>query len=249
VFGTASPAAAHAEAYGWTNCSWADLTDRGYDVYVSNHPSYPFPNDAIYDGVVNSFHGRLADAVGRWSWEMYLNTNGWFAMEPSSATSDVRVQYRLATGTFIGETFAFSIGRLCSSANLHQTSNWYIDYAEARIEPLPDWFTQDDSRRAHWEGCDDRGDTTSFTCTRHIDVGGVITHELGHAQMILHPEQVDAHGGWGGPFIAVLANCGIGLLYHTMCADVPGGYWSAGRTLDWWDRDSTRRHYEENNYP
>lgn len=250
VLGTTLPATeanAHAEAYGWGNCSYSYIFDPGGDAYVSNDPRYLFPPDSIHDGHVNSFNGRLADSVNRWAVEQSRYVNGWFAIEPPSIMSDVVVQYRNATQySPLGTTFRIGSGGY--QCVLHQTVDRLMLQSQVWINIRPDWFTQADARRGYWEGCDDRGEYLSYTCQKQWDVGSTIMHELGHAHGLFHPQAVDDHMGTPG-FITGLAQCSSGALYHTMCGNLLYGYWTAGRTLDWWDQDSTRRLYEENSWP
>lgn len=116
----------------------------------------------------------------------------------------------------------------------------YID-----IAVRSDWFTQDNSRRAYWEGCPSRGYVPAYTCSKTMDAGSVMLHELGHSIGLAHPSQTDAHVG-GGSTAFSIAKCGVVNDQATMCQAANSGspqYRTHRRTLDTWDTTSLAFHY------
>jgi hypothetical protein len=108
-----------------------------------------------------------------------------------------------------------------------------------------DWFTQDDTRRAYWEGCPGSTYAGSYTCLKKTDVGSTMLHELGHTIGLSHPRQV-TNDGHGADAMAA-GECYLTLDQATMCqaSDVGSGgiYRTHRRTLHSYDFTSISYHY------
>lgn len=111
-----------------------------------------------------------------------------------------------------------------------------------QINTRPDWFSQDDSRRAYWESCTG---FSGYTCSKRQDVGSVMLHELGHTIGLAHPSHV-ASSGHGGNAMT-LAKCAVVKDQATICqghdAAGSGVHRTHRRTLDGWDITSIQYHY------
>lgn len=240
-----SPALAHnAEIWGWTNCSYADLTDTGGSITVGISPTASFPGAAVHDGVLNSFPNRVADAVARWNTETRKHTAGGYTYVGTTNNAHVVIRYDNfvpGNGSVLGTTSRTLLnGLLCQ---VHGSTDITVVKTTTVVDHRDNWFTQDDSRRDDWEACPSNGFAPAYTCSRKTDFGSHITHELGHSQLLQDIHIVDNHRS--DTVATSLAFCWSGILMATMC-DLPPGYFTAGRTLDTWDMESTRRHYEEN---
>jgi hypothetical protein len=239
-------AAAHNDLYGYFNCTQAGkLVSADVRVGFTN-----LPTNGTGDGVVNSLRDRLADATAALDLKLSANNpfgRGLTFVGQASASNPANISIRIASL----DTGLLGIARLAESGcavAVHATpkyylaSNVYVDMATRG-----DWFTQDNSRRAYWEGCPGRGFVTTYTCSKTIDFGSVVLHELGHAIGLAHPADVDTHLGGGSQSFS-LAKCSNVLDQATMCqAGNVGGtqyqYRTHRRTLDPWDVTSIAQHY------
>lgn len=127
--------------------------------------------------------------------------------------------------------------------SVHGTKVNFSNVITVDLAIRSDWFTQDNSRRALWEGCPSRGYTPTYTCSKVQDAGSVMLHEFGHAIGLAHPRQTDIHiYGVAPNQVMSIAKCGVVLDQATMCqaSDAPGGgqYRTHRRTLDTWDTSS-----------
>lgn len=240
--GSADRADAHNNLYGWWGCTQRDRTL--YDnVYIgAQAPGQPFrfPAPGMGDGVVNSFADRFADAVAGWNSQV-LGAAGqpygvvWVA--DTALPVSVRFRYIAKDPGVLGEVHV----PIDCRTNIHSTIRYALPVnITGDIAVRSDWFTQDNSRRALWEGCDDIGGP-AYTCSKLYDAGSTIMHEIGHALGLPHPSQVDSHIG-SGTGSRTLANCFSVNNTATMCqiSDYPGPaadtyYRSHKRTLEAWD--------------
>jgi hypothetical protein len=204
-----------------------------------------FPPDTIRDSVLNSFNNRITDMIGRWSTLMgQIGLRGRLVRVTSGANI---IAHYSTIGNPTGLTMVtHQWGSACVE---HRTANVPIDYVDVYIGVRSDWFTQDDSRRALWEGCPYNGGP-AYTCSKKHDFASTFVHELGHAiGSLVHPSVIDAHSG--NMNATNIAQCkrvdfrGDPLWRATMCASnsVTGSladneYRTERRTLDSWDRES-----------
>lgn len=229
--GTVAPnsaAQAHNVAYGWWKCTQAYRTSYN-PVYVGvDGTTYAFPPVRYGDGVANSFVDRIAEAASRYNGTV-LNQVGrpyGVGFAGTNPAVSVQIQYReTPSATYIGWT---NVDSSCTAT--HATSVPIPLFVEIWVDPRSDWFTQDDSRRTLWEACPSTG-APAYTCSKQLDVGGVVMHEIGHALGVTHPAATDQHIG-SGSVAQILAQCGT-FSAATMC---PALKWrSNGRTLENWD--------------
>lgn len=52
--------------YGWTQCNWS-WREEAPDANIYFRDDGTFPGDVVRDGVLNSFHGRMTDALAEWN--------------------------------------------------------------------------------------------------------------------------------------------------------------------------------------
>lgn len=237
AIGAAPSASAHNIPYGWWDCTQVGHLAAG-PIRVG---SVNLPADGYGDGVTNSFTGRAADATGRLSSVLAAaNSSGnglkWVGTTSSSNTAAIAFRMdSLPTGV-LGRAGVDGVCR-----NVHGTSVMQLSgsvYISIAIRS--DWFTQDDTRRAYWEGCPGSSYSSGYTCSKTYDFGSVALHEMGHAIGIPHPREVSDHtGSFGSGSAWALATCTSVLDQATMCqsGDAAGGgaYRTHRRTLHSWD--------------
>lgn len=236
------PAEAHDLPYGYWQCTQATkLASAPVRVGFTN-----LPVDGTGDGVKNSFRDRGAVATGHLSTVLAANNPTgrglkWVGQVTSSNTA--HIAFRTSTSLPPG---ALALTGAAGCTTMHAPiktafpGSVYID-----IAVRSDWFTQDDSRRAYWELCPDRDYAPAYTCSKTIDAGSVMLHELGHAIGLAHPSQTDAHLG-GGTTAFTIAKCGVVNDQATMCQAADSGapqYRTHRRTLEFWDTTSLAFHY------
>lgn len=144
------------------------------------------------------------------------------------------------------------------------SNNFDLVYSLIVISTRIDWFTMPDSMRSTWEQCNiltpDVNElssnltfvgnrSNSYLCSKTVDFGSTMIHELGHVLMLHHPETVDYFKG-SGIAASTAARCyPEGSLSQktqaTMCAGA-NSWRSEGRTLDTWDIESIQSHYALN---
>lgn len=182
----------------------------------------------------------MVDASDRWTVQMQLNgITSTVRFFDGIGSNDIIIRYR-DVGGLLGRTGRTALGGAALNCPVHGNGDVDIYQSIVDVDPRNEWFTQDDSRRAGWEGCT----LDAYTCSRIWDFGGVLTHEIGHALGIAHAEEADVHLG-GGTRAADDARCGDGRNYATMCANYIQRT-SAWRTLDVWDIETLRRLYANN---
>ena len=227
---------------GWTSCNWENSTTLQAGVVYVRASGYP--SDAWRDGVLNSFNNRINDAIATWDWA--LSTEGYTLPTDIARMADngygeqiLVDQHEFGSGSNIwGDTFTYSQSGTNTCAT-HSTANNWIGWAHIRTDVHNEWWTQEDNRRAYWEGCPGRGYSPAYTCSKNRDFESMLAHELGHAQGLVHPQTVDIHQPSLNPDSASLADCGTLLDRATMCGNVQQ-YRSSGQTLHAWDKDSFR---------
>lgn len=234
-------AVAHESPYGLFQCSQESklAVDHVRVGFISP------PADGWGDGVINSFYGRAIDATTRMSSALdiasptphFLNWIG--VISPSNTAA---IAFRISELDAYGTGVLGRVNMSSTCLTMHGTptvafpGSVYID-----IDIRSDWFTQEDSRRALWEGCTS---TSTYTCSKMWDAGGVMLHELGHAVGIAHPQHTDQHrDSYATPKAVDLATCANALDQATMCAFVSGDHRSHWRTLHSWDNSSLSYRY------
>lgn len=235
----APPAAAHdgSDIWAWYDCTWTTRERLNQAVVVRNDGSFPAPVQNP-SGVTNSFRDRMVDASDRWTVNMQLNgistTLRYF---DGTGSLDILLEYRDLGANALGRTgWTFRSGSGC---DLHGTSDADLLRSTVTVAFRSDWFTQDDSRRAGWEGCS----LDSYSCSKHMDFGSLITHELGHAIGSAHSQDADGHNRNGSS--SAEAQCSDSRLYATMCSGLVA-HTSAKRTLHHYDIETLRRVFANN---
>ncbi|MEW6473557.1 MAG: hypothetical protein AB1679_14920 [Actinomycetota bacterium] len=184
---------------------------------------------------------------------------GQFIRVPT-APADILVQYRPLEGSdtteVLGETYlqrevdaqpASNIGICPDRRPVRHT----LKAAHIRIAPRNDWFTGSDSATANWQRCSDRTFRmlNGPLCAAQVDFAATMTHELGHALALYHPETLDAIDN-------VPVNRADSASTQAKCFEVTNGFdaqatmcsgqgvWrSEQRTPQEWDVESLRRAY------
>lgn len=248
------PISAHSsDSYGWTACHWAYREDYT-NANMTLREDGSFPVDGFGDGVRNSFDDRVSTAVSTWSSAMAgIGLRGRLIRNASTSYANIVVRYSEIDSQNSGLLGVTSIdGRSGSELSQHCPIHGLADNrnfnAEILIDKRPDWFTQDWDRRAYWEGCAARNYVTAYTCSKTADFTGALTHEVGHAYGLRHPQSVDCHidpirTPCNNNQVANLADCGPSNFDQaTMCASrIP--YRAEAWTLHSWDIESLRRQY------
>ena len=231
-------AGAHTFEYGFWNC-WQQSTLNAGDIRVG-HTNLPV--DGWGDGVKNSFVDRAIDATNRVGTALAARNpsgNGMTWIGTNTGRHIVFSVEQLGVGV-LGEA---RVGAGCTS--VHGSKVPMPVTVGIALATRSDWFAQDDSRRLYWEACPGSSYSSGYTCSKTVDVGSTMIHELGHAIGLAHPRQVVNDGHGSGTLLA--ADCFVTLDQATMCqaGDLPGGgkYRSHRRTLHAWDLSSIGFHY------
>lgn len=233
------PVAAHNVQYGWFKCT-AKARLQSNPVYVGMPlpgETGAFPADGMGDGVLNSFPNRFADAAARWNSAVLGAAGEPYGVGWAGANTAVIILVRnMVLDAGLNGQMNLPMGCLYVHGGYYP----WPDFATLDINKSNYWFTQDDSRRATWEACQNPPPPNpSYTCGKYSDVGSVITHELGHGLGLAHPLDTDTHLGLGNGAVFNLAKCGVVTDQATMCsaknAAGSGLYRTHRRTLDGWD--------------
>lgn len=209
--------------------------------------AYSFPaNKFDPPGILNSFTNRIADSVTAWHNDFARSGITLRVAFPGNF-EDVQLRYEDIGGPG-STTYTMRSGSSNSCFVTHQsTPDDDILLSVSRIDLRTDWFSQDNSRRSLWESCESDAAVRAsepYTCSKRLDVGSTIIHELGHAlgntrdvaDVDNHQENVEA---------STEANCSNKRTLATMCG-ISYIYSTARRTLDNWDSTSMRLHYQLN---
>jgi len=236
----AGSAQAHTLPYGYIACNWAWYLPQG-DIKVGQKN---LPANGSGDGVVNSFVDRAADATARIDAALVSNDGtgtGATWVGTQSGRNVIFESADIPTAGTLGQT---EMPAAC--AVIHGALQSMPATVTITIDTRSDWFTQDDSRRAYWEGCPNSAYSATYTCQKIQDVGSTMLHELGHAVGLHHPLEVVSSGHGSNAFS--LAKCSVVNDQATMCsagdASGSGAYRTHRRTLDGWD--TTSLHYQYN---
>lgn len=234
----------------YTACSWRSQTGT---VGVSIDPGFPYPADSTAPDnlATQSFNDRINGAITRW--------NSWLSTANHSRTmsrvswGSHRIALRNRTPvvggvTYLGYVFVQRAGDAGTSSDFggrcpHQTDP-DLNLASVIIETrqMNEWFTQPDAQRSDWEKCGTDPAYASYwyyTCTKTHDFEAVMSHELGHANGLMHPQAI-------GSGASSSANCTNIPSRATMCDFTLNNsrYRSEMRTPDSpYDHESLHRHY------
>lgn len=229
------------DIWAWRSCTFRSNEAAGQQVIVRNDGSYP-GNAQNPAGVTNSFRDRMVDASGQWTVQMQVNgITSTVQFLDGVGSNDILIRQRNLAGGTLGVTSRTALGGGNLNCPVHGAADTDIYQSIIDTDIRDTWFTQDNSRRATWEGCPNADD---YTCSKTQDFGGMLTHELGHALGIAHPNEADTHNG-GGTRAMDAARCGNAATYNTMCP-TQFQYRTAWRTLDDWDVETLRRLYANN---
>ena len=155
--------AATGGSHGWTSCNWSwKEAAADPNIYIRDDGS--FPGDVIRDGVLNSFQGRINEAIGEWSSAMAnLGLRGRLIRVSSGA--QVFLHYQTQENALFGITFATTDTGV-NNCLIHNATNRTIRFADVYISIRGDWFTQGADRRALWENCPYNGLQPAYTCSK-----------------------------------------------------------------------------------
>lgn len=239
------PLATATHQYGWGDCNWQWKDDASSQSITWKYDgAYPFPPNGNGDGVVNSFTGRVSDAMGRWNGALSgFGALARLSQVPSSSGANIVISYVDIFGAEFGATTITTIAT--NSCVLHSTTDMQMRAAHVYLTPKDNWFTQDDSRRSYWETNCPAGTGTTYTCSKRWDFGSTFAHEMGHALAIAwHPDQINSSANDIAECVRVDSS-GRPLWRATMCPSNSAGYWanrwrSERRTLHSWDTTSLR---------
>lgn len=251
---TAHAAAVSDRKLGWSACAWP----AGHVITVGVSTTHPFPDPGFIE--------RLDDAVSRWDQALAPSAQK-LSMQRSDDNPDVVVQYQTpgdddqAQGNegVLGETYLLREGDRVPTADINECPDrqrpfFTLAGAYISIAPREDWFTGPDSSVDSWQNCTGgmlMQVLLSDQCEQRVDFGSTITHELGHALVLYHPQSLDEIDDVepGNPDSATTAARCVEVSEEpeeqaTMCAGQT--QWRADqRTLTQWDLDTVTRQYLE----
>lgn len=249
---------------GWSHCDWE--WKGGGTISVKEDPSNPLVN--------SEFRGRLQDAIDQWNtvsggrWQMRYDGVG--------ATFNVHVVYvddwhlQNASGYTYVE-LKWQPGAIswlsCLPQELGSNILKDINISRVYLKPRGDYFTRDASWRSHYEHLSCNRDfgaghvdgwratpsnsQDNYLCSKRLDFGSLIAHELGHTLVLHHPQSIDDYVyGNTTSFSADQAACNESTSRWThrdatMC-NVIDQQTTAMRTLDGYDKDSAQHHLNHN---
>ncbi len=244
-FGSVPSAEAHNSPYGYFCCTQRAKTQVG--PLKVGYLAGQLPVDGNGDGVVNSFKDRLSDATK--SLGTIIRVSGsqpfgakYLGQVASASGANILMKNVTLPNGILGRTYMQP--ESCAVVHGPKVNVEATIYVGVAIRD--DWFTQDNSRRALWESCPANGYMPTYSCSKKVDVGSTMLHELGHTIGLAHPSSVEAHVT-GGPSPMTTAKCTIANDQATMCqaADAAGGglYRTHRRTVEDYDRASVQAHF------
>jgi hypothetical protein len=253
------------DPYSWTECSWVHrsgaIATNQVRVFVRDSGTLAFPPDRSVAGGRESFYSTIDVMIREWDTRTRVIPNPLtFARtldnfqrdrsDPSSAGYDVLMQYtdaglpssaravvqwRRTNDTGYALPGHGNGGR----CGVQGQSNYHLDGAIVRIGPRTDFFAEPENARRHvWEACRSGSSTSSYPCSRRIDFGSIVAHELGHVLGLHHPGLVG-----GG---ANAAMCDQPIVQATMCPGQGIDFSSSRRTLDRYDENTLIANHTRN---
>ena len=240
----------------YTSCWW---NRTSIPVFV---PPGMFPR-AVYRGNGwNSFEERIDDAVHQWNRGFSKIGDGrrLHVVRRWRRSGEAGIQIRYLDSVSGGIARVPQIG----GCGFKDAGDDHFFRVDLQIERFERYFTQNASRRATWERCDDPPQTfaskseykafhsqESYICGKSLDFASLVAHELGHALGLAHPDDSDGEVRMGSQFRA--ANCVAKLpdgkaepwwnLSQATICPLMGGWKTDQRILDSFDIDTLRVQY------
>lgn len=245
----AQPAFATNDTHAWWNCDQdAQLSSGDLRAGYISPPADTWRADTPGGTLVkNSFLDRAHDAALRWDPVLrttHASGNGIQWVGVVGPSNPAHIAFR-ANPVWTPDMGAYvSVPSSCHTSVNSTTQTALPGTVYVNINQYSYWFTQDDSRRAFWESCSphDVPPSVHYTCSKRWDLGSVMTHEVGHALGLSHP---DGRSPTTNLLRSDVAGCPSAVDQATMC---PGGFVGAYyrtmmRTLHSYDIASLNHQY------